>query len=816
VKKEVSMMETILRQIRLAMRLLMSRPSFSIIAITTLALGIGASTAVFTAVNAILLRPLPFGNPDGIVSVSSTNQDATGKVDNYGVSITDYLDWTERNQVFRSLAAMEQAQISLTGLGQPQQVDIGRITANFFPTLEVQPLLGRFFLPKEQTNSSNIVILSYGLWQQLFAGEADILGKTIQLDGIATTIVGVTPSSFYYAAPCQLWLPMNLNVDRTVRTTAANLAIVGRLKPDISVERAADAMASIANQLTKEYPASNTGWGTRVKTIREQITGETRSALLILMTAVSFLVLIASANVATLILARSVEREPEFALRVALGAERRSLFLQLLIENLVLTICGGVIGLLLSMWFLKPILMLSPIATSAFTTVAALEKVTIDFRVVLFTLAISFLTGIFFGTLPILRQWTKDPGVILKENGHRASAGVSHRRMLNFLVVSEISLALVLLFGATLTITNFLKLEKVQPGFHTENVLISKIAFPSKRYDHAARAAFADRLRENISNLPGVVSVAITNRLPLNEFSITTLFEVEGKPLPSPGQGLIANFRRISPDYFRTIGTPLLEGRDFEGLDKDGSPIAIVSSEMARRYWPGQSALGKRIKRFSRSDQVWRTIVGIVGDVKDTSLTDNPGATLYVPFSQGSFPTVYVVVRSSIEQGILAEGIRRSVWTLDKDIPVYDISSMEALFSKSLSKPRFISFLLTAFAVLGFLVATLGVYGVISYSMTQRVQEIGIRMALGAPRTSVMWLAFREGSIPVITGIAVGLLLSIAINRLGLQWLPEISSVDYQIASIVPAGLILASLLAILIPASRATRLDPVIALRCE
>jgi putative ABC transport system permease protein len=810
------MIESIFRQVRLAVRLLWIRPAFTIIAIATLALAMGAGTAVFTAVNAILLRPLPFGNPDQIVAVNSTNQDATGKVEDYGASINDYLDWAERNQVFQSLAAMDQMQISITGLVQPQQVDIGRVTANFFSTFDVQPVLGRFFLPQEQTNSSNVVILSYGLWQQFFAGDSNVVGKTIQLDGVPYSVIGVAPPSFYYAAPSQLWLPENLNVDRVIRTTSANLAVVGRLKAGVSVGQAGAAMTSIASQLAKEYPVSNAGWGARVRPVREQIVNDARPTLLMLMTAVGFLVLIAAANVATLILARSVEREPELALRVALGADRKSLFLQLLTENLILSLCGGAIGLLLAIWFLKPILMLSPLSASAYTKVSMLEKVTIDYRVIFFSFGLSVVTGFFFGMLSSLRQSTKDPGIVLKENGRGSSAGLSYRRVLSILVIAEISLVFVLLIGSAITIRGLLNLEKVHPGFRVDHVLVSKITLPATRYDHEARTAFVEKMREKLSTLHGVSSVAVTNRLPLNEFSLTTIFEVEGRRLPTPGQGLISNFRRISPDYFKTIGTRLLEGRDFESWDKTSLPVAIVSKEMAHRYWPGESAIGKRIRRFSRADAVWRTVVGVVDDVADTNLTEPPGATLYIPFSQNSFQTIQLVVRSSTDPASLTDGVRESVKALDKDIPVYDVTTMEELFAESLMKPRFVSVLLTSFAALGFLIAAFAVYGVISFSLAQRTQEIGIRMALGAQRTSVINLILRQASIPVLIGLAIGLGISFALTKLGSDLIPGIPNMDYHFVWIVPAGLMLASFLAIIVPASRATRIDPVIALRCE
>lgn len=809
-------MENIFRQIRFAIRLLSSRPTFTCIAVCTLALSIGASAAVFTAVNGILLRPLPFGHSKDLVTVASTNKDATGKISDYGTNIQNYLDWTDRNHVFQSLAAMEQIQVGLTGLGEPEQIDAGRITANFFSTLEVQPLLGRVFLPEEQTASSNVVILSYGLWQRMFGGRPDVLNSMIHLDGVPYQIVGILPSSFYFVAPCQVWLPMNLGVDRTAVGTSANLAVAGRLKPKMNLKLASDEMNRIASQLSKEYPSSNAGWGAKVYPMGEQYIQDVRPALLILMTAVSFLVFIGCANVATLILARSVEREPELALRMALGADRKSLLGQFLSENLVLTFCGGFLGLLLSFWFLKPILALSPLSVSAFTSVSALENISIDLRVVLFTFSISLVTGIFFGILPVFKQWSKDPGVTLKENGRRNSSGVSHRRALNFLVITEISLAFVLLIGATLAIRGFLNLEKVRTGFQTKNILIAKITLPASRYDHELRAAFVDRLRENIALIPGVSSVATTNRLPLNEFSMTTVFEVEGKPLSEPGQGLIANFRRISPDYFRTIGTPLLEGRDFDLFEKDGIPAAIVSREMARRYWPGKSAIGKRIKRFSRADAVWRTVVGVVDDIKDTRLTEAPGATLYVPYAQTSVAWIQLAIRSSIASASLTDSIRRSVWALDKNLPVYGITTMETIYSESLLRPRFLSFLLTAFAGLGFLIAILGVYGVISYSISQRVQEIGIRMALGAQRTSVIWLILRQSFLPVISGIAIGLFFFYLFARFGSDLIPGISAPDYRIAWIVPAGLILASALAVLLPARKATRVDPVHALRCE
>ncbi len=696
-------MDALQRHLRFAFRQFVRNPIFTGAVVLTLGLGIGANTAVFTVVNALLLRSLPFPDSKKLVTVVSTNVDASGRMEEYGVSLSDYVDWIERNLSFRGLAAMEPFEIGLTGFGDPEQIDAGRVSSNFFSVFAVPPRLGRFFLPDEAIKSPQVAVLSYGFWKRVLGEKKNVIGQSIILDGAPYEIVGIAPKDFFYFAPVELWIPLNPGKDRSQRVRTRNLAIVGRLRSDISVDLVSGEMSRIASQLAREFPETNSGWGAKVLTLREQMQREIGPGIIALMIAVVFVLLIICANVSTLMLAQMVERESEMNLRIALGAERRDLFLQFLVENLVLSMMGGILGLLLSYCLLRPMVSLSPVLASAQSYVHVLTDIAPDIRVLCYAFGMSTLIGVVFG---FLISWKSGRSCSVNPNqrGRGSFGGVRNSKMLKSLVFAEILIAFVLLTAGIQSVQSFWKLQKTNPGFTPANVVIAKMTLPANRYEPAARIALVDSAREKISSLPGVSSVSITTRTPLNEFAITTFCELEGRPLLNPAESIAVNFRRISPDYFRTLQIRFLEGRDFTSQDKEGIPVAVISREMARRYWPGTSALGKRIRRTSPLDNVWRTVVGVVEDVKDGSLSADAASTMYIPYAQNSFPTFHLSVRYQPGMAPPVDGIRNAIQELDKSLPVYDIGTMEELFSQSLSRPRFLSFLLVSFAALGFLI----------------------------------------------------------------------------------------------------------------
>ncbi|MCI0412941.1 ABC transporter permease [bacterium] len=806
----------IVHSLRITLRALVKRPSFSIVVVLTFATGMGAFTAVFTVVNSILFRPLRYDRPESLVIIPSVNQDASGKMVEYGTSLSDVLDWRDRARSFSAIAAMFPTDRALTGSGDPEQVDAGQISANLFATLGVRPQIGRSFLPEEETENSNVVILSYGLWKRRFSAAPDILGVSIFIDGVPRRIVGIAPPQFYFAADAELWTPLNLAVSRDTRSPNHNLAVVARLKGGVGVEQATHEMISLSEQLAREFPQSNTGWSAKVIPVREPFVQDVRNLLLILMAAVAFLLLIVVANVSNLILVRTLEQRPELAVRIALGASRRHLLKQIFQENLILTITGGALGLLISVWSVKLMIALSPLIASSPGGHLILNDVSLDYRVIAFNLLLSIGVGFLFSLLSVLRNTATPNFSALSSGSGHATDGLQARRFQNGLVIAEIAIALLLLVGAGQMIRSFASLKRIHPGFESTNLLVSQITLPASRYDtHEKRGSFQQQLRDEIAGIPGVVSVGATTRLPLNEFAFTTIFEVEGIPAPSKEAGFVSNFRRISPSYFKTMRAPIIEGREFMEADEQRTmPVAIVSRQMAKRFWPGQSAIGKRIQRLAQTDRVWRTVVGVVEDLKDSSLSDPPGSTLYIPYAQGSFPSFHIVVRTVGDAALIAAPLRERVWKLDKNLPVYNIKLAEELFADSLSRQRFGAWLLGTFAALGLFVAIIGIYGLMSYSTARRVHEIGIRMALGAQTRSVQKMIVSQSIRLTVWGTVIGLAASAVAERLASSlWYGSGSLIIF---TLIPLLLVVVSLIASLIPAMRATRIDPILALRHE
>lgn len=806
-------MDTVFKDLAVIIRSLFKRRSFTAVVVVTLTLGIGACAAVFTVVNSVLLRPLPFADAQHLVLISSLNKDAGGKIEEYGVSLSDLLDWRDRARSLSSLAGMQPTEVAFTGFGDPEQVEAGMISTNLFATLGVRPFAGRFFEVEKQVDKSNVVIIGYDLWQRRFGGSLQVLNRTVIIDGIARQIIGITPRDFFFAANAEVWIPLNLSIPRVPRTLSRNTAVVGRLKPGVNVEGASNEIKVIAEQLAREHPV-NAGWSAKALPIREPYVRDVKRVLIYLFAAVFFVLLIVCVNVANLVLVRNVERHPELVLRLALGATRRELLRQEFVENLALTGCGAVLGLALAALSIKPIIALSPIIGSSPAGNRILGSVTFDFRVVLFILIISVFTALALTVVSFLRI-SKTNLVDPLKSGARSMMGTAYERNSQKLfVVAQLSVSFLLLFAASLMLKSFWSLRNIDAGFKTEGLLTARISLPAVRYEtHEKRAEFQRQMIEKIQNLPGVSAASTTTRLPLNEFAMTTLLEVDG--IVAPEGGFVANFRRIGPSYFRTLGTAILHGREFTRGDTPTSlPVAIISREMEKRFWPNQSAIGKRIRRQSQTDRNWRTVVGVVQDVKDSSLTEGPALTFYVPYYQSSIPSFHVVIRTAkASQGIIPL-LRNQVRQLDNNLPLFRIATAEELFLDSLSRPRFAAYLLVAFAFIGLFVAIIGVYGVVSYTTSRRVNEIGVRMAIGAQQKSILLLILKQSGRLTLWGIVVGIVISMIVERSVTSLWEATGSTNIYIGA--AALVTFFALLSSLLPALRATRVSPMSALRYQ
>jgi putative ABC transport system permease protein len=790
---------------------LLHRPSFTLVVLITLMFGIGASVAIFTLVDSVLLRPLAFASPDRLVLIPSLNQDGTGKIEEYGSSIHDFLEWRNRSKSFSSLIAMQPTEVAITGAGEPEQLEAGLITANLFDVLGVHPVAGRFFVTQEEVANATVVILSQGLWKRRFGENVSALGQTIIVDGIARQIVGIAPSNFFFSAPSELWLPQNLTKGNPL-AIARFMTVAGRLRDGVSIEQASSEMQTIAGQMSKEF-AGNAGWSAKVIPIREPFVRDIKNILYFLSGAVGFFLVIVCMNVANIVLVRNMEQQNDMILRLALGGTRNHLLRHALVENSVLTVLGGLLGVALAAISLKPLIALSPVIASSPSGNRILSSVHIDIRVVLFALALSIIVALALSIVPTLRISRLNLAEALKRAGSRTTGSVYERKFQKGFAIAQIAVSFLLFIGTALMLQTFVRLQNVSPGFNPDSLLTARITLPQTQYDtHQKRAEFQKLLLERAQAIPGVVSASMTTRLPLNEFSMTTLFEVDG--VPTPEGGFVANFRRIGPDYFKTLQTRILEGREFTTVDGENAiPAVVISREMANRLWPGKSPIGKRIRRLARLDPDWKTIVGVVEDLKDSSLVGSVGMTFYMPYRQGSIPPIHVVIRSSNPANAAVE-LRRTVRQMNPDLPLYQLTTGKELVMNSLSRQRFTLYLLGIFAMLGMIVALVGVYSVISYTTASRVNEIGLRMAVGAQQRSILTLILEQSLRLTLWGLLIGLITSLFVERI-------VSSIWTGTAgweTYLPVAIFIAftTLVAAILPALRATRIDPMLALRHE
>jgi putative ABC transport system permease protein len=805
-------LEQLLEDLRFGLRMLRKNPGFTAVAVLTLALGIGANTALFSVVNGVLLRPLPYRDPNSLVVISLLNN-KTQEI--FPLCDADFLDWRAQNQSFAAVAAFSDNRFNITGPGVPEQVLGDVVTADFFSILGVTPVLGRTFLPDEdQQAGPRLVVLSYGLWQNRYGSNPGVIGKEIVLNGSNFTVIGVMPRNFLPSSEPQLWT--NLLIKPPSRRGPYYLTGEARLKPGVTLEQARADLGTIARRIERQNPLTNSNMSFRAVPLEEVIVGDVRPALLVLFGAVAFVLLIASANVANLLLARASVRAREVAIRAALGASRARLTMQLLTESTLLAAIGGLFGLLLAKFGVKLLLELGP------SNIPRLDEITIDARVLAFTCVLSLASGILFGLVPAVDGGRSDLNKSMKEGGRSAAEGKHRSRARGVIVVTEIALSLILLIGGGLMLKSFYRLQTVSPGVNANNALTMQISLPPRQYDDNKTITFYRQLIEKLQTLADVEYAGVGMALPPNLLEVTDYFTVEGQAETSERNLGLADLVFISPDYFRALGVPLIAGRYFTTADGADAPkVAIINQTLARHYWPNQNAVGKRIKTggAERPKNPWMEVVGVVGDVKYSGLDAAPELVLYQPHEQSAWSSMYLVLRTSSKLGhptALASAVQKVVWSLDKDVPVAHIRTLEQLLSDSVQQPRFRTVLLEVFALIALSLAALGIYGVLAYSVSQRRHEIGIRMALGAQRRKVLSLVVGQGMLLTFIGVTIGLVLAFALARFLSTLLYAVRPTDPSIFIISPLVLACVALLACYIPARRAMRVDPMVALRYE
>lgn len=809
-------MGTFWQDLRYGARMLWKNRGFTAVAVTALALGIGFNTAIFSVVDTVLLRPLPYSQPDRLVSVWESNL-RVGMARSE-MAPANYLDLRAQNQVFDEVGAFLDQSVTLTGRGEPERLEAQSVSANLLSLLGVQPTAGRTFLANEdQPGQHRVAVLSYGLWQRRFDRDVGIVGQQITLDGQPYTVVGVMPPGFFFPQrDSELWTPLAMEREQASGRGDHYLRVIARLKPDVSAERAEVEVESIAARLAAEYPRTNEGLGVFLNSLHEDYVGDIRSRLLILFGAVGLVLLIACANVANLLLARSTTRQREVAIRTALGAKRWRIARQLLTESLMLACLGGLAGLLIAIWGVEFLMGLAP------QTLFQVQGVSVDGRVLLFTLFVTLVTGLVFGLVPALQASRIQPGESLKEGARGAPGGARVHRLRSALVVCEVAVALVLLVGAGLLLRSFQRLSHVDPGFNTENLLTMRTVLPSAKYQQPEqRRAFYDELLRRVEGLPGVESAGMISFIPLSFSGMNFSFTVEGSRPVTDMNLPLAIYRVISPDYFRTMRIPTLRGRAFDRQDTVEKPaVVVVNRRLANQFWPGQDAVGKRVKVGpADSPNPWATVIGVVGDVRQVGLQGEQRLEMYATYKQdprGFIAPRDLVVRSKAEPASIVAAVREQVWAVDKDQPVSNVRTMERVFANAVARERFQTLLLSLFAGLALVLAVVGLYGVMSYTVTQRTHEIGIRMALGAQRKEVLRLIIGQGMVLTLVGVALGLGVALGVTRLMAGILYDVTATD-PTTFVAVAGLLAAvAFIACYIPARRATKVNPLVALRYE
>src|SRR5689334_976329 len=814
-------MNTLLQDIRFGLRMLLKSPSVSIVATIALALGIGANTAIFNVVNAVLLRPLPFPQSESLVSVFETNLERGLQRGSH--SYPNFMDVRAQNTVFEHMSSYHGGDFIMTGRGEPARLQGYVVTADLFSLLGVQPMLGRTFLPDEDkpTETGRVVVLSHSLFQNRFGGDQSILNQAITLDGVKFTVIGVMPRDFEFPIqndPVDLWTTIAGDAAGkepiTSQRGAHFLAVIARLKNGVTKEQAQAELTTIASRLEQQYPDTNTRRTLRLEPALSALVGDIRPALLILLGAVACVLLIACANVANLLLARATSRHKEMAIRSALGASRIRVVRQLLTESVLLSIIGGGIGLLLAVWWSDLLVALGK------ADIPRAVHVGMDWRVLGFTLGVSLLTGLIFGLAPAFHSSKTELVESLKEGSRGSSEGGRRNRVRNVLVVTELAIAVVLLVGAGLLIQSLWRLQKVSSGLQPENVLTFNVTLPEVKYNSDKQAQFFIDLKQRLEATPGVQSASAILPLPLNGDRFMISFQIDGRPV-APKDEPAADFFTAGVDYFKTMGIPILKGRDFDDHDKHGStPVVIVNDAFARQYFPNEDPVGKRIKpgigTYENEDNPMREIIGVVGDVRNRNLNTESKPGYYVPQTQVPFSQLVGVVKTTGDPRGVISAVTKQVAGMDADIPLFGVKTMPEYLSSSVAAPRFSTTLLSIFAAVALVLTVVGLYGVMSYSVAQRTNEIGIRLALGAQSRDVLVMIVKQGGMLILLGLVIGLAGAFALTRLIASLLFGVTAKDPITFGAVAVLLAIVALLACYIPALRATKVDPMDALRCE
>jgi len=812
--RRVNWIQDFVQDLRFGLRMLRKSLGFTVVAVLTLAVGIGANTAIFSVVNAVLLRPLPYPHPDRLVTVSESNLPNDAATRN-AVAPGNFLDWRQRNDVFEQTVAVDFPGFTLTGSDRPERMLGAAVSAGTLHMLGLRPALGREFSAEDdRAGASRVVMLSYALWQRRFAGDRRVIGKTLRLGLTPYTIVGVLPRGLTFPDPdAALWVPLeqSLSPEDMHWRNSHYLDVYARLKPGVTLARARAEMNDIAAKLKRENPDTNSGAATFILPLQQDLTGDIRPALLTLLVAVGFVLLIACANVANLLLARAAARGKELTMRRALGARRWRLVRQLLTESVLLSLAGGAAGLVVAGWTRQALLALRPDSLPQFNTVET------DGGVLLFTLTLSLATGILFGMAPAMRGAGQNLNLALQSAADNATTGKGSRRLRHAFVVAEIAISLVLLAGAGLTLRSFVRLLNSDLGFRTDHTVTARVNIPSDKYpDDAQVTTFCDRLLARVRSTPGVESAGMTSFLPLTGHNFDNSFDVVGRPPRPASDRQYALARFVDPQFFGVLGIPLLRGRGIEKLDRQGSPRAIVISEsMARSLWPHGDPIGQHLLVYLGMDESPWQIVGVVGDVR-SDIAASPEPTMYFPYAQMPYRFMVLAVRTHEQPAAMEESIRNTVRGLDADEPIYQVRTLAQLLDQTLVPWRFSMTLLGIFAGIALVLAAVGIYAVMAFSVTQRMHEIGLRVALGAQRRDVMRMILEQGTRLALLGAAIGVLAALALTRLMAGLLFGVTATDPVTFAAVALVLISVALAACYIPARRAMKVDPMVALRYE
>src|SRR5262245_37291950 len=800
-------METLLQDLRYGARMLLKQPGFTVVAVITLALGIGANTAIFSVVNAVLLRPLPCEDPDRLVYIWNAHQQGSPE----GSSLPDFVDWREQSRSFELMAAATDRTFNDTGVGEAERLNGVAVTADFFPLLSIRPAFGRSFLPEEDRPSApGVVIVSNGLWRRRFGSNPDVVGRSITLNGKDHTVVGITAPDLWLPGGADLWVPLAMDPSG-VRRRNDFLQVVGRLKPGVSLDQAQAEMNVISARLEQQYPGANSGWRAELVQLREVLVGNSRGMLLTLLAAVGFVLLIACVNVANLTLARAATRGREIAIRAAFGAGRSRLVRQLLTESILLALLGGAVGAIFAIWGIDALRGMDT------RIILRSSEINVDSRVLGFAVLLSLATGALFGLAPALQISRLNLNDALKEGG-RAGSMSGARRLRPALIVAEVAFSLILLIGAGLMIKSLYRLLNLDAGFNRENLLTAQLALPQMKYSSDQQVAtFYQRLIEGVRGAPGVVAVTAVSPLPLGGIGSFLAFGIAGRPAAAPDATGDASVFSVGDRYIETMGIPLLFGRPLTEQDSQGGPnAALINQSFARRYFSGQDPIGQQVTfdRPQNANAQWITIVGVVADIKQHyAMETEVYPAIYVP---RALPSMTLVARARDNPLSLVSAVRSEVKKLDRDLPVYNIRTMDQVLGSTLGLERFTVFLLSVFAAVALALAAVGIYGVMSYAVSQRTREIGIRMALGARRSDVLTMVIGQGIKLALAGVLIGLGGTLALTRLMKPLVFGVSATDPLTYVTIVSLLTLVALFAALVPARRATKVDPMIALKYE